>query len=227
MKLRLFGKGNRACSRKRQFFCLHQFRRKMQPLQRLHLFFQFPAIIQRIDIGRFLFKITVYLGTESTVHRQRLLIGFQIQGCLLYSLLNIYEHTFVKELSEHEAVTANGRIFFKRLIFATHFPIDNKHGLYFLKMYQQRSYCIALKNAAQIKGMYVDGSGKGLSFRNYGDFLLLGGGGHRTGKKGGNWQELRETAKKYYPEASEAYAWAAPFAVTASCSDSSFTKVCS
>ena len=39
------------------------------------------------------------------------------------------------------------------VIFATHFPIDNKHGMYFLKMYQHRSYVIALKNAPILEGM--------------------------------------------------------------------------
>ena len=122
--------------------------------------------------------------------------------------LNIYEHTFVKELKENVAVTNQGNIAFQKIIFTTHFPIDNKHGMYFMKMYQHRSYVIALKNIPQVKGMYVDESDKGLSFRNYGDLLLLGGGSHRTGKKGGNWSELRDFANKYYPEAKEIAFWA-------------------
>ncbi|MCH5251132.1 MAG: FAD-dependent oxidoreductase [Lachnospiraceae bacterium] len=122
--------------------------------------------------------------------------------------LKIHEHTFVTKLSEDTAVTENARITFQRVIFATHFPIDNKHGLYFLKMYQHRSYVIALENAASITEMYVDEDKKGLSFRNYGELLLMGGGAHRTGKRGGDWQELREYAAKYYPQAKERYCWA-------------------
>lgn len=122
--------------------------------------------------------------------------------------LKIYEHTFVKELKENVAVTTQGNINFQKIIFTTHFPIDNKHGLYFLKMYQHRSYVIALKNATNVKGMYVDESDTGLSFRNYGDLLLLGGGSHRTGKKGGNWNELREFARQCYPDAKEVASWA-------------------
>lgn len=56
--------------------------------------------------------------------------------------------------------------------------------------------------------MYVDEAEKGLSFRNYGELLLLGGGDHRTGKGGGNWDELRRFAAKQYPSAQEQYAWA-------------------
>lgn len=122
--------------------------------------------------------------------------------------LKIYEHTFVKELSEHTAVTEKGRIDFQKLIVAAHFPIDNKHGMYFLKMYQSRSYVIALKNASRIQRMYIDEAKDGLSFRGFQDFLLLGGGAHRTGKRGGNWQELRKAAAAYYPEACENYTWA-------------------
>lgn len=122
--------------------------------------------------------------------------------------LNIYENTFVEELKGNVAVTKQGKISFDKIIFTTHFPIDNKHGLYFLKMYQHRSYVIALKNTLKLEGMYVDERDKGLSFRSYKDYLLLGGGSHRTGKEGGNWSELRNFTKQYYPEAKEIAFWA-------------------
>ncbi len=122
--------------------------------------------------------------------------------------LPIYEHTKVVELMPHKAVTNHGEITYKKLIMTTHFPILNKHGLYFLKLYQHRSYVLALKNAQKIDGMYVDESDTGLSFRNYDDLLLLGGGGHRTGKQGGYWQELESFAKKHYKDAEIVGKWA-------------------
>lgn len=123
--------------------------------------------------------------------------------------LKIYENTFVRELTKDSAVTNQGKIHFKKVIFATHFPMNNKHGMYFLKLYQHRSYVIALKNAAQLHGMYVDEAKTGMSFRNYKEYLLVGGGGHRTGKEGGNWSELWEFARRYYPDALECGYWAA------------------
>lgn len=123
--------------------------------------------------------------------------------------LEIYENTFVRETADNTAVTDNGRIYADKIVVTTHFPFINKHGSYFLKLYQHRSYVIALENAQNVDGMYVDENRKGLSFRNYGDLLILGGGGHRTGKKGGNWQELREFAREKYPHSSEKYFWAA------------------
>lgn len=129
----------------------------------------------------------------------------------LYSIIKdlpIYEHTKVLELTPHRAKTDHGEITYNKLIVATHFPILNKHGFYPLKLYQHRSYVLALKNAQKIKGMYVDESDTGMSFRSYGDLLLLGGGGHRTGKKGGCWQELENFAKKHYRNAEIVGKWA-------------------
>ncbi len=122
--------------------------------------------------------------------------------------LRIYEHTFVKEFAPKLAVTDKGEISYQKLIFATHFPIDNKHGMYFLKLYQHRSYVLGLEHAPQYDAMYVSDKKTGISFRNYKDILLVGGGSHRTGKKGGNWQELKAFANMYYPNAVETHCWA-------------------
>lgn len=129
--------------------------------------------------------------------------------CAAAEELLIYENTFVKEMRGNTAVTDCGNITAKTVIVTTHFPFINKHGSYFLKLYQHRSYVLALKNARTLEGMYVDENRTGLSFRNYKELLLLGGGGHRTGKNGGNWTELRNFAQRYYPAAREVCHWAA------------------
>ena len=122
--------------------------------------------------------------------------------------LKIYENTKVVEIKGNKAITEKGTVTAKKIIVATHFPFINKHGAYFLKMYQHRSYVLALEKAQNVKGMYVDESKTGLSFRNFENLLLLGGGAHRTGSQGGNWEELRQVAKKYYPDAKEVAKWA-------------------
>ncbi|MBQ2614235.1 MAG: FAD-dependent oxidoreductase [Clostridia bacterium] len=122
--------------------------------------------------------------------------------------LTIFENTRILEFKPEGVTTQHGKIKAEKIIVATHFPLLNKHGNYFLKMYQHRSYVLALKNAPTVKDMYVDESLQGLSFRSYGDTLLLGGGSHRTGKKGGNWAELLDFAKAHYPEAEEVCRWA-------------------
>ena len=120
-------------------------------------------------------------------------IGFRRQAqfhplkfaAALAGKLRIYEHTKVLELAPGRAVTSGGTISAEDILVATHFPLLNKHGGYFLKLYQHRSYALALENAPLPEAMYVDESGTGLSFRAWGEFLLLGGGGRRTGKRGG------------------------------------------
>lgn len=128
--------------------------------------------------------------------------------------LSIHEHTKVLELIGTKARTANGEINADAVVVATHFPFINKHGSYFLKMYQHRSYVIAIEKAQNVGGMYVDEDNKGMSFRNYQDYLLLGGGGHRTGKQGGGWAELEGFVSGNYPKATEKYRWAAQDCMT-------------
>ncbi len=122
--------------------------------------------------------------------------------------LPVYENARVQELKGRVAITDGGRITADSILVATHFPFLNKHGMYFLKLYQHRSYCLALENAPDVSGMYVDEQENGLSFRNAGGLLLLGGGSHRTGKPGGSYRELTDFARRYYPDARIRTRWA-------------------
>lgn len=123
--------------------------------------------------------------------------------------LHIYESSPVLGFDGKTYYGKDFKVTADKVIVATHFPIFNKHGGFSLKLYQHRSYVLALKNAGGVNGMYLDENEKGLSFRQQGEYLLLGGGSHRTGKKGGSWNELRKTAKRLYPKSEEAFHWAA------------------
>ncbi len=123
--------------------------------------------------------------------------------------LKIYENTFVRDITPTCAVTNSGKINFKKVIVATHFPFINKHGSYFIKLYQHRSYVTALENAPLVSAMYVDADKRGLSFRTYENLLLIGGGGHRTGKESDAWNTIESFAKKHYSDAKVKYRWAA------------------
>ena len=121
----------------------------------------------------------------------------------------IYENTRAISFEGNDMVCTNhGKIRAGKIIVATHFPLFNKHGLYFMKLYQHRSYVLGLENSPEVDGMYVDESKTGMSFRNYGKYLLLGGGSHRTGKRGGNWEELESFASMHYPDSKVQYRWA-------------------
>lgn len=122
--------------------------------------------------------------------------------------LRIYENTRAQELIGNTVKTNGGMIQARKIIVATHFPILNKHGSYFLKMYQERSYVLALENAPQPEGMYLAAEKDGFSFRSYQNRLLLGGGSHRTGKQGDGWRMLENFAKLHDPKARIVGRWA-------------------
>lgn len=60
--------------------------------------------------------------------------------------LNIYEHSPVREMTEYFALTDHGSVAAEKVIVATHFPFINRRGSYFVKLYQERSYVLSLKN---------------------------------------------------------------------------------
>ncbi len=122
--------------------------------------------------------------------------------------LHIREQTRALAFDGHRVSTNKGVIWAEKTVIATHFPMLNKHGSYFLKLYQERSYALALENAPVLDGMYRDEATAGLSLRSYGNTLLLGGNSHRTGKESSGWAPLEEAAKKYYPKAKIGPHWA-------------------
>lgn len=130
--------------------------------------------------------------------------------------LIIYENTRAIEIKENLVITNNGNIMANHIVVATHYPIMNTPGYYFLRMHQERAHVIALENVRDIDGMYIDANNDGYSFRNYKDLLLLGGVKQRTGEneEGGNYNKLREAAKKLYPKSKEKYYWSAQDCMT-------------
>ncbi|MBE7029156.1 MAG: FAD-dependent oxidoreductase [Ruminococcaceae bacterium] len=122
--------------------------------------------------------------------------------------LNIYENTYIKKISGNYAYTKNHKIKAKVIIVATHFPFINTHGMYFLKLYQERSYVSAFKTSTRLEGMYVDENDLGLSFRSYKDLILIGGNNHRTGKENSKWDKINSFKDKYYPDLELKFMWA-------------------
>lgn len=122
--------------------------------------------------------------------------------------LIVYENTEVLDIQNKKAYTDHGIIEAEQIVLATHFPMINIPGGYFVKMYQNRSYALALEEGEQVNGMYIDEKKDGLSFRNYKNYLILGGGGHKTGTKGGGFQKLEQFASQKYPNKKISFVWA-------------------
>ena len=121
--------------------------------------------------------------------------------------LNIHEHTKAIDFGDDYVKTENNIIKAKHIVVATHFPIINRYGMYFMKLYQSRSYVLATKNIKVVNDMYKGAAANGLSFRDYDDYLLIGGGSHRSGKDGGKYQVLHNFMENHYPQGKISYQW--------------------
>lgn len=122
--------------------------------------------------------------------------------------LKIYENSKVLEFLPNRVRCEKGSVTAQKIIVATHFPIINKHGLYPVKLYQDRSYVVAIENSQNINGMYLEDKGQSLSFRNYKNLLLVGGGGHRTGKSGAGYRIAEDFCKENFPDSKIKYRFA-------------------
>lgn len=84
---------------------------------------------------------------------------FEEKDSYVYSVENrgrLEREAEVLEFQGKSVLTNRGRICADKIIVVTHFPILNRNGMYFLKLYQHRSYVIGLKDAPKMDGMYVD-----------------------------------------------------------------------
>lgn len=134
--------------------------------------------------------------------------------------LDILAHTRVMEIKENWVITDKGILTADAIVVTSHYPIRNVPGFYFLRQHQERSYVLALSGCKPIKNMYYGIDGGGLSFRQAGDCLLLGGSSHRTGQPFGGkkstqrectgaYEALRKAAEQYFPNAHERTHWSA------------------
>ena len=131
--------------------------------------------------------------------------------------LTIYERTPVEHVEGGTLFTPRGTIEAGRVVFASHYPFVNVPGLYFARMHQERSYAIALENAALPEGMYYGLEPNAWSLRSYRGTVILSGGAHRTGRNGGgHYAALREAAQALFPGSREAAHWSAQDCMTAS-----------
>ena len=127
--------------------------------------------------------------------------------------LEIYERSPAVEIEDGYVRTPEGSVTSERVVIATHFPIVNRYGGYFIKMHQNRSHTVALEGAADVDGMYMDADTKGFSFRNYKNMLLICGGAHRTGTGCGE-EAVREFAERHYGGSRIKYTFSAQDCIT-------------
>lgn len=133
----------------------------------------------------------------------------------------IFENTKVVEYQKRdkeftvlaEAEGNTKQVKAKYVVVCTRYPIFNVPGFYFLKMYQELEYGIAIKTDTKLKGMYVSVEVPTISFRDYEEngenYILVVGNGHKTGEKTeeNGFEVLENFAKTYFPNKEIVYRW--------------------
>lgn len=129
----------------------------------------------------------------------------------------IYEHTrgVIIDAKNKIIRTDKAKITAKKIIVATHYPIINSHGGYFMKLRQSTSYTIAVKEKLTEK-MYLDEKEDGLSLRPYAGGTLIGGGDHRTGRipQNGGFEKLEREVKERFGAENVTHRWCAEDVMT-------------
>lgn len=121
--------------------------------------------------------------------------------------LAVCEDTWVRGVKGRQVFTDRGTVIADQIVIATHYPFLNAPGYYFLREYQKKSYLLALKQAQKIEGMYIGAGTEGYSFRPFGELLLFGGEGSRTGKNTDGLPKLKDAARKLYPRSRVVCGW--------------------
>ena len=136
-------------------------------------------------------------------------------------LLDCYEHSNVTKISPNLLTVVNQyektyQIHAKAIVVATHYPVLNVPGFYFMKMHQNRSYVLALSNVPPMESMYINAYSDSYTFRPYEDLVLFAGESHRTGfpPKKNPYEALEKAAKTFYPDCRTVANWAAQDVMT-------------
>jgi glycine/D-amino acid oxidase-like deaminating enzyme len=128
----------------------------------------------------------------------------------------IYEMSRALHITDNAVQTDDGRVRTGFIVVATHIPVVNFPGWYHSRMYQNRSYVVALDNAPAVSGMWSSNEKDGHTYRMYGDKLLVCGGDNRCGteKEIDHYDVLRKYTLGRFPSSRPSNFWSAQDAIT-------------
>ena len=138
----------------------------------------------------------------------------------------IYEDTTAVDIEEGNntsVITRNGKkVHCRTVLVCSHFPFFDGMGLYFTKMYADRSYILAVKSKKQYPGgMYLSAEDPTRSLRdasiNGEKMILIGGDNHKTGqgkKTTEHYQALQQYGEDVLGIEKVHYRWSAQDLIT-------------
>ncbi len=135
--------------------------------------------------------------------------------------VNIFENSKVVDIKHikdtYEVYVNEYKITTKYLVMASHYPIKNFPGMYFIKMYQDSSYTVGVELENDVfDGMYISCDEPVTSFRNTMQdngkkLLIVGGSSHKTGATDvdieSSYKNIENYIKSIYPKAKIKYRW--------------------
>ncbi|MCL2579934.1 MAG: FAD-dependent oxidoreductase [Oscillospiraceae bacterium] len=167
------------------------------------------------------FPVEGAIRFPNQAHFHPLKFAFRICDILTKAGCEIYTRAKATGAENGVVYTDRGNIRAEHIVSCSHYPFIDKHSLLFTKIYQDRSYLLALKGAGTIRDMYLDCENGGLSFRpqmdeNNEDMILFGGYDHKTGHEDGavHFDSLQKEAERCYPGHKTACMWSAQDCMT-------------
>lgn len=134
-------------------------------------------------------KAAVRFDNQAQFHPRKFLIPLANlitnSGCQLFEQSRIVD---VEENGQYILTTGQGKkVKAKKVIIASHYPFYNKTGLYFTRIYTERSYVVAIQAKDKYPGgMYITAEDPRRSLRSqisdHGELILVGGERHKTGQ---------------------------------------------
>jgi len=167
------------------------------------------------------FKVhgAIRFSNQAQFHPRKYLLALAAsvaaKGCLIFEQSRAVKF-FEGEL--HTVVTDNGtKIRAKSVVLASHYPFYDLPGLYFSRIYPERSYLMGLRiNGVFPEGMYITAEDPTRSMRTCRDgdneLLIVGGEHHKTGHGtdlNEHYEALRSFAQQNFDVMDIPYRWSA------------------
>lgn len=134
-------------------------------------------------------KAAVRFENQAQFHPRKYLIPLaekiSQQGCRIYEQSRVVN---IEEGDKYILITDKGKkVTAEKVIIASHYPCYNKSGMYFARLWTDRSYALAVKVKEKYpRGMYITAEAPGRSLRSLksddGELVIIGGEHHKTGQ---------------------------------------------
>lgn len=134
-------------------------------------------------------KVALKFDEQAQFHPRKFLLP--LAKVISESGVKIYENSRVVNLEENGKITATTeqgkKVIADKVIIASHYPFYNKQGMYYSRIYTERTYIIAISAKEKYPGgMYINAEDPSRSLRGQdgenGQLILVVGENHKTGQ---------------------------------------------